>query len=342
MLIAQKRMHLPAGLVILGLALLGPGCSREQAVDEVGAGSATAAKAGPVDRRSASYGIDEVIPASVPAGMGESLPVGEAAMPLAEEPGLQPDFLLPELELAAGDGRDHMGEGQRLFNDRRFLEAAAHLQVALEEKPEGWYAAYLLGLSLWKSGDLQGAESALRRAGEAHPAFSRTHVNLSRVLNEAGDYEAALAAADEALGHEPQSASAHYLRGRSLANLGRHLEAESALRQSLEQDEANGDVWNRLGLLLLRQERFSEALPALEEAAQQLPGRVYVHNNLGLVYERLGRFQDAADVYARGMALEDERGRLAANLDRVRAVLGLDPWTGKTEEAERVVAELQP
>ncbi len=289
----------------------------------------------PARSRPSSYGIDEVTPASARATTPRPpIPSPPLAPPTDVPKTGSPDgatdreksgFLLPELGIAPGDGGDHLGQGQQLFARRGYLEAAAHLSVAAEESPESWYVHYLLGLSLWKAGDLDGGEGGLRRAAELNPGFPKTFVNLSRLLNDAGRHGEALAAADRAVDLVPDDPTGLYLRGRSLANLGRNHEAEEALRASLRLDPHGGHVHNRLGLLLLQQERFQEAVTPLEKAAELLPEVAYVRNNLGMAYERTGRTREAAAQYAQGVRLDGEHPRLLANLERIRPLLDHDP-----------------
>ena len=323
--IRDSRTLIPAALLALPLMITGFACSPEPvetARDEPQEDFARLAGAEPT-----TYGIDDVVETSatvtLPA-MNEPEPIPE---PDVVEPVEQMGFLLPDLGLAAGDGRDHMAEGESLYGQDRHLEAAAHLQVAVEEKPEQWYASYLLGLSLWKAGDLEGATSSLERAAGLRPEFVRTEINLARVLNERALYDEALAASDRAVALEPDHPLAHYLRGRSLANLGQVEEARVALRTSLDLEPGNGDVWNRLGLLLLRQGETAEAVTVLETAVSLKPDPAYIQNNLGLAYERSGRLDEAAQRFAAGLAAGGDTTRLAVNLERVQAVLG-EPMPG--------------
>lgn len=315
-------------LAVLSLALsltfVASACTGEEVPGPSGQDARTTQPPTPGESPS-TYGIDDVVTASMT--MEEMFQVEPLDRPLGgdEEDVNEPGFLLPDLGLVAGDGANHQAEGETLYQQRRFLEAAAHFQIAVEEKPHAWYSSYMLGLSLWKAGDLDGAAAALQRSAEDRPQFTRTHVNLSRVFNEAERYGEALAAADRAALLEQDSAAAHYLRGRSLANLSRFGEAEDALRQSLDLNPDNGDVWNRLGLMLLRQGRNEDAVVALERALGSGPATTYMHNNLGLAYERGGRLQEAEQQFAAALEGAGSSPRAVASLARVRSVLGLEP-----------------
>jgi Flp pilus assembly protein TadD len=350
----EARRPMTAIILTLSLTLVAAGCTGDETGGEVppvaNQQPTTATDNRTVSHSPSTYGIDEVVTASMT--METLFDVEQVEGQVEQGPALEvgePGFLLPDLGLVAGDGADHQTEGETLYQQRQFLAAAAHFQVAVEEKPGAWYSSYLLGLSLWKAGDLDGAASALQRASQENPEFPRTQVNLSRVFNDAGRFGEALAAADRAAAMDSENATAHYLRGRSLANLSRFADAESALQSSLQLDPGNGDVWNRLGLMLLREGRDEEALVALERALASGPATVYMHNNLGLVYERSGRLKDAEQQFMAGLAVGGDAPRLTSSLARVRDVLGVagtDPLETLPEldarRPESAVATLNP
>ncbi|MFQ5718210.1 MAG: tetratricopeptide repeat protein [Acidobacteriota bacterium] len=245
------------------------------------------------------YGIDEVVAAMAP----ETVPVPS-----------------PDDTYVAGEEGDPRADGLRLFGQRQYLEAATALSLATRRQPGDWYTDYLLGLALWKSGDLEGAVDSLSRSAARKDDFARTHINLARVLNDAGQFSDALAAARRAVSLAPDNPVALYLAGRSLANLGRTDEAEQMLQASLRLDPENGEVLNRLGLLYLRHGRFAAAVGLLEEAVRRAPQRGYIHNNLGLCYEQLGRMSDARAEFAAGLEVGGDEARLQANLTRVETL----------------------
>jgi Flp pilus assembly protein TadD len=188
------------------------------------------------------------------------------------------------------------------------------------DTPSTWYGHYDSAIALQKQGDFAAAEKHFRESIALKPDFTKSHVNLSRVLNEAGRFDEALEEAEKALELSPGDAAGLHLKGRSLANLNRIEEAETALRESLEADPAAGHVWNRLGLLLIQAGRFEDATPVLERAVELIPEVGYVRNNLGIAYERNGRMRDAEVQFAAGLDREPENVKLQANLARVRVL----------------------
>lgn len=321
----MRRPHheTPAMRMALALAammsLLGWGCGSGEPVAPSDAVAAMAHSSQGEDFVGATdgsvYGIDEVVLASTrrDAPARENVVTGELPTERATV-----DVEDRGANGAGGVTGDPYSQGVRLFEEKRYLEAATHLSVAAQEQNSSWYTQYLLGLALWKSGELDGAVESLERSIELKDDFVKTYVNLSRVQNDAGRFESALSAARGAVALAPHDPLARYLEGRSLANLGRSAEALERLEASLRLDPGDGEVENRVGLEHLRQGRFEMALEHLERAVELSPEREYIRNNLGIAYEGVGRLRDAEAQFVAGLDIAGESDRLSTNLARVR------------------------
>ena len=120
-------------------------------------------------------------------------------------------------------------EGVSLYQRGNYKDASERLRIASAGRPDHAYTFFMLGLSLWKSGQNEEAEKALERAGSLNPSFLKAWIDLARVRMELHDPTRALEAADSALGIDGNSADALHQRGRALADLGRVEEAFDAL-----------------------------------------------------------------------------------------------------------------
>src|SRR5260221_1768752 len=219
----------------------------------------------------------------------------------------------------SGETRTAWREGGTLFEPGDLAGASARLKLAAEGRSAEPYVQYLLGLSLWKSDDLEGARLALERASTLEPGSIRTWINLARVRLQGGDFQGALQAADSALAIEPGSADALHQRGRALTGLKRGDEALVTLTRAQQAEPGNGYVSNTLGYLLIQMGRPAEAVPFLEAAREKLPRLAYVRNNLGVAYERLGRRPEALDEFRAAVDAGDSEGKAAASLARIEA-----------------------
>lgn len=87
--------------------------------------------------------------------------------------------------------------------------AARAYGAMLRRKPDSLGAAIGLGNARYASGDLAGAEAALRDAVSHHPEAAAAWNNLAHVLSERGQRIEALRAAQEAVRHGGSSATAY-------------------------------------------------------------------------------------------------------------------------------------
>ncbi|MBN1771804.1 MAG: tetratricopeptide repeat protein [Deltaproteobacteria bacterium] len=95
----------------------------------------------------------------------------EALDHLAQAVAIRPSFTDAQLEY-----------GRKLAAAGRWSDALAPLQAAFGQLPNVGQVNELLGIALWKTGDLAGAETRLRAAIEGVPNSSRAHEGLGEVL----------------------------------------------------------------------------------------------------------------------------------------------------------------
>jgi Flp pilus assembly protein TadD len=202
-----------------------------------------------------------------------------------------------------------------------FKSALEHLRVAADLKPQDAYVQYLYGLSLWKSGRLDEAETALVQSSTLKGDSIKTWINLARVRLERDAFDTALEATDRALAIDPDSADALHQRGRALNDLRRTDEAIESLEKARGIAPDNGYIANTLGYLLLRQGNVEKAVPNLEAARDRLPQVAFVRNNLGMAYERMGDRVRAAEEYRAALQAGDSNGKASASLARIEPLL---------------------
>lgn len=302
-----------AGAVVIAIV------AGTQAGREAADNSGSTGRPGASDRPSpAPMARAEAIPASSWTSPGDpdlKIPGSTVGAELAENveagPALPADALPP-----VDPDADFASVGHAAYGAREYRKAAAYWTAEVAARPERAYGHYMLGLSLWKAGEPEAAESALRRAGEQNPRSLRTFLNLSRVLNELDRFDAALEAAEQARSLDPEHPQALYVQARSLRNLGRVEDAVVALEQALAFDAEYGHARNLLGLIRIQQGRFAEAAESLRLAARYEPELPYVQANLGRALELDGSYEEA--VLAFRAALDLDPGMRAAQLSLAR------------------------
>jgi Flp pilus assembly protein TadD len=206
------------------------------------------------------------------------------------------------------------------YLERRYDEAVELFSRYTEKKSENPWGFYMLGLSAWKAGDLDKAETAFVQAIELDSSHVKSYINLSRVLLDAERSEEAMTRIDEALAVDPQSSDAYRLKGRAFYQMGDRINAEQAYRQAIEIDHQDAWSMNNLALVLIDEQRFDEALPPLARAVELRGDVAIFQNNLGMVLERLGHFQAAQDAYEVAVTLDRTYEKASLNLDRLSQV----------------------
>jgi len=235
-------------------------------------------------------------------------------------------------------------EAESEYRAGRYQDALDLFTVYTEEHPGNAWGHYMLGLSAWKAGSLDDAETGFRTALEIDPSHLKSRNNLTRVLLDGNRPGEALPVIQEAVSGHPESGEAHRLLGRVYHNLGRTEDALRAYGDAVERDPK--DLWamNNMGLLLIEAGRFDEALGPLARATQLASSEPVFQNNLGIALERTGHYTEAARAFRAGLASDDTNEKLMANLDRVQALRespGLAP-VDLGELASRFESRLSP
>jgi len=224
-------------------------------------------------------------------------------------------------------------EAELAFLERRYGEAVDLFERYTERRSANPWGFYMLGLSAWKAGEMEAAESAFERALELDPQHVKSWLNLARVRLDTDRPEEALEAIDEALAIDSESSVAVRLQGRAYHQLGQAEEAIDAYRRAILLD--GEDVWsmNNLGLVLIEQGRFEEALPPLARAVDLQEECAIFLNNLGIALENTGHYRAAEEAYKAAVAVDGTHEKAFVNLARAEA-LAEDPSLGPVDLAE--------
>jgi predicted Zn-dependent protease len=203
------------------------------------------------------------------------------------------------------------------FTAKRYSEATAMFGALADRKPENPWNHYMLGLSAWKSGDRDRAESAFTAALERDPKHLKSELNLTRVLLEMRRPEDARTHVEKGLAIDSTTGEGWRLLGRVQGELGQTEPAIEAYRKAIAIDEK--DVWamNNLGLVLIKAGRFEEALGPLARATEIDSAVSVFQNNLGMALERTGHYVAAASAYRAAVTADSSYTRAVVSLARV-------------------------
>jgi serine/threonine protein kinase/Flp pilus assembly protein TadD len=163
--------------------------------------------------------------------------------------------------------------GMALYNCRppQYEEAVCFLSVATALRPVSPGGRLHLGLALWRSGRIDEAAAAFRKAIDLKPDFVLAHSNLRNLclrLGIEGRRDRAVAALRHAVERKPDYALTHYTLGKLLANMNRLDEAIAAYHQAIRlKPDFLAAAYHDLGLALARGGRPDEKFAAYRHDA---------------------------------------------------------------------------
>jgi Flp pilus assembly protein TadD len=264
-------------------------------------------------------GVEETTTSRVRAAPGAS-----GTAPVRSTPRPDADPASAPLRASSAGGQDSASAvgpvdwetAEAAWRGREYGRAAALFTAWSAERPGNAWGPYMVGLSLWKSGDLPGAEGALVQAVELDGEHRKAHLNLARVRLDAGRPADALEPALRAAELEPASPEAWRVLGRVHHERGSVDDAVGAYQTALFLDR--NDAWslNNLGLLYIQGGRFEDALGPLALAVEADSTLGVARNNLGIALERTGHHVLAGEAYRKAVEL-GEGGKAAVSLARV-------------------------
>jgi Flp pilus assembly protein TadD len=211
-------------------------------------------------------------------------------------------------------------EAETAFTERRYGEAVELFGLYTERKPENPWGHYMLGLSAWKSGELDRAEQAFERALELDPGHVKSLLNLSRVLLEDDRPEEALERIEEARELDAESVTSLRLLGRAYHELDRPDDAIDAYRQAILKDGEDAWSMNNMGLVLIEEGQYEDALLPLARAVEVRDDVAMFQNNLGMALEHAGHYRAAEDEYRQAVASQPSYEKAQENLARIEVV----------------------
>jgi protein O-mannosyl-transferase len=301
--VAEHRMYLPLGAVILAAALAGYALLGRTAY--VAGALIACAFAALTARRNDDYrtvlSIWSDTVAKLPTNGRAHVGVGVALT----ESG-HPEQALAQLETALrlnpNDPTAHTNYGRALAELGRYPEAIAEDERSLALRPNHLATLNNYGNVLASTGRLDEAKAQLERAVLGAPQDADAHGNLGNVLLQLGRRRTpvdrglihqAVAEYETALRLDPTQSKAHVNLGVALEQLGRVDEAMQHYRSAIALDANNADAHNNLGSVMAAQGRLPEAKAEFEQAIAANPRNAQAHFNLSNVFTQLGQLPRA-------------------------------------------------
>jgi predicted Zn-dependent protease len=203
------------------------------------------------------------------------------------------------------------------YTGHKYSDAVGLFDAYTKQRPDNAWGYYMLGLSAWKSGQLDRARDAFEAAIAKDPKHVKALVNLSRVLLEQDKPSDALEQIQAAIALDSANGSSWRVLGRVDARLGKVDEALDAYRRSIAIDSTDTWAMNDMGLVLIESGRYSDALGPLARAVQLDTTVAAFQNNLGLALERTGHVTLAKSAFENALKVDSTYSKAKVSLDRV-------------------------
>lgn len=199
---------------------------------------------------------------------------------------------------AFGSAESDLVEGDRLLQEKKYVEAVARYESALRQNARLAAAHRGIALAAWLSGD---GVTAMERYAQA-------------------------------LALEPENALFHAEYGNVLSELALHRRAIEQMKQATSLAPENPQLWTRYGDVLWRGEMYPDALAAYRRAVERDPFVPEPYIGLGDTYLRLAQWEEALAAYEE--ALERDPNAKAALVGKGAALIK----KGLTDEGIQALA----
>jgi Tfp pilus assembly protein PilF len=213
---------------------------------------------------------------------------------------------------------------QDAYNKHRYREATESFDDYVQRHQTNGFGYYMLGLSAWKSGDLERARTAFEQSLTLDSTNVKTLLNLGRVLLEQNKVDEAAERIGTAVQLDTGSAEVRRMMARVQSLRGQSDSAIGSYRVALSIDPSDSWSMNNLGLVLIEQGRYEEALPPLARAVELRPDAPAFSNNLGLALERTGHPSAAADAFRAALKADSTYVKASKSLTRVEELAKTD------------------
>ena len=185
-------------------------------------------------------------------------------------------------------------------------EAIAHLQKALEIRPDYAEAHYSLAMALAGCGQVDSAIAHYQKALEIKPDYAEAHNNLALVLVGHGQVDSAIAHYQKALEIKPGLAEAHYNLGNAMSGRGQVDSAIAYYLKALQIKPDHAEAHYNLGNAMSGRGQLDGAIAHYQKALEIKPDYAEAHYNLGNAMSGRGQLDEAIAHYQKALEIKPD------------------------------------
>jgi len=179
-----------------------------------------------------------------------------------------------------------------------------------------------LGAVRFEKGDLDGATTLLAGVLKAEPGNPEANYWMARVNHKKTEYGQALESIRAAVERAPTRALYQYELGLILRDSGKAPDAVEAWKQAVKLDPAYADAWEAIGQAQLDAGRTKDAVAAFEAALKADPTRARVLGSIGDAHFQGGKWSLAAASYQAALKADPSLTSLYYRLGRAHSEMG--------------------
>jgi tetratricopeptide (TPR) repeat protein len=197
-------------------------------------------------------------------------------------------------------------------------DAITAYRKAIQLKPEFAVAHNDLGLVLARQGKLDEAIREHRRAIQLNPEFAVAHTDVGRALTKQGKLDEAIFSYRDAVRIDADFVDAHHQLGHILERQGKRDDAIAEFREAIRIQPNAAELRRDLGCALAARGIAEEAIAQLREAVRIKPDQADFYNDLGFALQGVGDWNGAVESFRRAKALAGPDKEMRLVLDRFR------------------------
>jgi tetratricopeptide (TPR) repeat protein len=205
-----------------------------------------------------------------------------------------------------GQASEWFEQGNCMYQLKRYEEAIASFDQAIELQPDHATAWYNRGIALKTLGQLEQAIASYDKAIELQPDDATAWNNRGIALYFLGQLEQAIASYDKAIELKPDEAFAWNNRGTALYFLGHLEQAIASFDKAIELKVDDHYTWYFRGIALYFLGQLEQAIASYDKAIELQPDEAFAWNNRGNALKKLGHLEQAIASFDKAIELQPD------------------------------------